>query len=72
MTDDIKIGERVEVFLDQKFGDREGWYAGTVFKIDPYSNHRSFYWVRFDEAVANLLGIQQISVFNPKNLRKVE
>ena len=69
MAETFEIGEQVEVFLDAKFGEREGWHPGTIFRIDPYSEHRSFYWVRFtaDEAVA--LGVQEISVFNPKNIR---
>jgi len=71
-TEILQIGNHVEVYLDQKFGAHEGWHAGTIFKIDPYSNHRSFYWVRFDVEVSALLGINHISVFNPKNLRKVE
>ena len=69
MAETFAIGEQVEVFLDAKFGEREGWHSGTIFRIDPYSEHRSFYWVRFavDEAIA--LGLQEISVFNPKNIR---
>jgi len=70
MTADLQIGDRVEVYLDEKFGDREGWYAGTIFKIDPYSEHRNFYWVNFDTQAQALTGMQQISVFNPKNIRK--
>ena len=70
MTADLQIGDRVEIYLDEKFGDKEGWYAGTIFKIDPYSEHRNFYWVNFDTQVQALTGMQQISVFNPKNIRK--
>jgi hypothetical protein len=70
MTADLQIGDRVEVYLDEKFGDREGWYAGTIFKIDPYSEHRSFYWIKFDAGAQTITGTQQISVFNPKNIRK--
>ena len=72
MAEMFQIGDRVEVFLDEKFGERTGWYAGTIFKIDPYSEHRSFYWVRFGEAAEAALGMAQISVFNLKNIRKVE
>jgi hypothetical protein len=70
MTEEIRIGDRVEIFLDSKFGDREGWHAGTVFKIDPYSEHRSFYWVELDTEVQRNLGMTQISVFNLRNIRK--
>ena len=70
MEESYQIGSRVEIYLDEKFGDKEGWYAGTVFKIDPYSEHRSFYWVTFDEAAQKLIGMRQISVFNPRNIRE--
>jgi hypothetical protein len=71
MTESIQIGDRVKVYLDSKFGKDEGWYEGTVFKIDPYSEHRSFYWVELDEDVQAMLSIRQISVFNPKNIQKI-
>ena len=71
MPESIQIGDRVKVYLDSKFGKNEGWYEGTVFKIDPYSEHRSFYWVELDEDVQAMLGIRQISVFNPKNIQKM-
>jgi hypothetical protein len=70
MAETYQPGERVEVYLDEKFGERQGWHAGTVFKVDPYTEHRSFYWVRFDADVQAVLGLAQLSVFNPKNLRK--
>lgn len=69
---EYQIGDRVEVYLDDKFGDRQGWYAGVIFRIDPYSEHRSFYWVRLDAEAQTVLGMTQISVFNPKNLRGIE
>lgn len=72
MTKEICIGDYVRIFLDSKFGDREGWYKGTVFRIDPYSEHRSFYWVELDESAQTILGINQISVFNPKHIQKTE
>jgi len=72
MTDAFQVGDQVEVYLDAKFGEQEGWYAGTIFQIDPYSEHRSFYWVRFNEAAQTTLGLSQISVFNLKNIRKPE
>jgi hypothetical protein len=70
MAEIFQIGDRVEVYLDAKFGDQPGWHAGTIFRIDPYSEHRSFYWVRFAEEVAEVLCMLQISVFNPKNIRR--
>ncbi len=72
MTEAFQVGDQVEVYLDAKFGEKEGWYAGTIFQIDPYSEHRSFYWVRFNEAAQTALGLSQISVFNLKNIRKPE
>ena len=70
MAETLQVGDPVEVYLDAKFGEREGWHSGTIFRIDPYSEHRSFYWVRFDPEAAALLGIPQISVLNPKNIRR--
>lgn len=71
MSEAIQIGTRVKVYLDSKFGSREGWYEGVVFRIDPYSEHRSFYWVELNEEAQTLLGTKQISVFNPKNIQKI-
>jgi hypothetical protein len=70
MAGGFQIGDQVEVYLDAKFGYKEGWYAGTIFKIDPYSDHRSFYWVNFDADAQALTGMRQISVFNPRNIRR--
>ena len=64
MADEIQVGDRVQVFLENE------WFAGTVIRIDPYSEHRSFYWVELDEDVRAILGFGQISVFNPKNIKK--
>ena len=72
MEENYQIGDQVEIYLDEKFGDKEGWYAGTVFKIDPYSGHRNFYWVRFDTEAQMKSGTSQISVFNLKNIRKIK
>jgi len=70
MADKIQIGDQVEIFLNAKKWGKEGWFEGTVVRIDPYSGHRSFYWVEFDKEVSAILGLKQISVFNPKNIRK--
>lgn len=67
----IKLGDRVEIHLDQKFGERSGWYGGVVVRIEPYSKHRSFYWVRLDLDAQALLKMIEISVFNPKHIRKL-
>ena len=71
MTDTIQIGDRIKILLDSKFVINSGWFEGTVVKIDPYSNHRSFYWVELDADAQAILGIQQISVFNPKNIKRI-
>jgi hypothetical protein len=71
MTEAIQIGDQVKIYLDTKFGDNEGWYDGVVFKIDPYSEHRSFYWVELNADAQMILGIRQISVFNIKNIQKL-
>ncbi len=72
MGDDIQIGDRVKIYLDAKFGEHEGWHEGTVFKIDPYSEHRCFYWVELSPAAQAILGLKQISVFNLKNMQKIK
>ncbi len=71
MTAPIQINDRVQVYLGSKFGEHEGWYAGVVFRIEPYSEHRSFYWVRLDEEAQSVLKMREISIFNPKNIRKL-
>ena len=71
MEDVIQIGDRVRVRLVAKTTGEEGWFEGTVIRIDPYSEHRRFYWVKFDEEVSAILGIRQISVFNPRNIARV-
>jgi len=68
----IAIGDRVRIRLNRELGVAEGWYPGTVFRIDPYSAHRSFYWVELDPDAQALLGIRQISVLNPKNIQKLD
>lgn len=70
MTETIHIGDRVQIHLDSKFGEKEGWYAGIVTRIDPYSEHRSFYWIQLDAEAQSILKVREISVFNPKNIRK--
>ena len=71
MSDIIQLGDHVKIFLDTKFGINNGWFEGTVIKIDPYSNHRSFYWVELNADAQAALGIKQISVFNPKNIKRI-
>ena len=65
----IQIHDRVKIYLDSKFGAKEGWYEGTVVRIDPYSEHRSFYWVELNAEAQAMLGTKQISVINLKNIK---
>jgi hypothetical protein len=71
MAEAIQVGDQVKVYFDSKFGEKEGWYEGVVFKIDPYSEHRSFYWVELNADAQKMLGTRQISVFNLKNIQKL-
>jgi len=72
MAEEIKIGDRVQIFLNAEVWGSEGWFEGRVVRIDPYSNHRSFYWVELDDEIQPILGrrAKLISVLNPKNIRK--
>lgn len=72
MTQEIKPGDRVRIYLDSKKWKNGGWFEGVVIRIDPYSQHRSFYWVELDDEARAILGIQTISVFNPKNIERSE
>jgi len=74
MDDSIHVGDRVQIFLDSKTWGSEGWFEGAVVRIDPYSEHRSFYWVELDQEAADALGkgIKLISVLNPRNIRKTQ
>lgn len=71
MTEPLKIGDRVSIHLDEKFGERTGWYNGTIVRMEPYSEHRSFYWVLLDAEAQAILKLREISVFNPKNIKKI-
>jgi len=73
MGNAIHIGDRVRVRLDAKFWKSEGWFEGTVVRIDPYSEHRSFYWVELDDDAEAIpgKGTKLISVLNPKNIKRV-
>ena len=69
MADEINVGDRVQVFLNTRVWKSEGWFDGTVVKIDPYSAHRSFFWVELDQTLPEK-GKPLVSVLNPKNIRK--
>lgn len=70
MPDEIHIGDRVQIFLNAQTWGTEGWFNGTVVRIDPYSEHRNFYWVQLDDNIMLSKGTKMISVLNPKNIQK--
>jgi len=72
-SNNFTIGDRVKVFLDSKYWQSEGWFNGIVIRIDPYSEHRNFYWVELDIEVQTLQGGKtgMISVLNPKNIERL-
>jgi hypothetical protein len=74
MDETLRVGDRVQVFLESKTWGSEGWFGGTIVRVDPYSEHRSFHWVELDDEAAAMLGrgIRLISVLNPKNIRKTQ
>ncbi len=64
------IGDRVKILLSGPYWRSGGWHEGTVRRIDPYSNHRSFYWVELDVEVEATQGgrTNLVSVFNPRHI----
>jgi hypothetical protein len=72
MAEEINIGDRVQIFLSANVWGSDGWFDGKVVRIEPYTKHRSFYWVELDEESAAALGkgARLISVLNPRNIRK--
>ncbi len=72
MPDDIHIGDRVRVYLESAYWKSEGWFDGIVVRIDPYSDHRSFYWVELDTEVQAARGgrTNLVSVLNPSRIVK--
>ncbi len=66
----LAVGDRVKIRLDGPFWRSTGWHEGTIRRVDPYSNHRSFYWVELDVEVESTKGgrTNMVSVFNPKHI----
>ncbi len=73
MADEFRVGDRVKVFLDSRYWKSTGWFDGTLVRIDPYSDHRRFYWVELDTEVHASQGGQTrlVSVLNPARISKV-
>ena len=64
------VGDRVRILLDSDTWGDLGWLEGSVVGMQPYSQHRSFYWVELD---APPLGAPRlISVLNPKKIQRVD
>jgi hypothetical protein len=72
MSEPIRVGDRVQIFLESKTWGAEGWFNGVVVRIDPYSEHRSFHWVELDTESQAMVGkgTRLISVLNPRHIRK--
>lgn len=69
----ISIGDRVEIYIKAPMVGSAGWFEGVVVRIDPYSAHRSFFWVELLPEMHALVGYTgQISVLNPRNIRKLQ
>jgi hypothetical protein len=66
----LKVSDRAVIRLDSKSWRNAGWFEGTVVRIDPYSAHRSFYWVELDVEVEPAGGgrTRLVSVFNPRHI----
>jgi hypothetical protein len=71
MDGTLRVGDRVKVYLDSNFWKSEGWFEGMVVRIDPYSEHRSFYWVELDVDVQTTKGSSTnlVSILNLKNIK---
>lgn len=74
MDESYQPGERVEIWLDSPFWGNIGWLSGTIVSVEPYSQHRSFFWVQLDASSQETLGKPSgpIAVLNPRNIRKIK
>lgn len=70
---DFAVGDRVEVHLDSSYWSSRGWFPGVIHRIDPYTAHRSFYWVELEMEAQIAQGGQTslVSILNPRQLRKL-
>lgn len=69
----LAVGDRVRVLLEGRLWRAQGWGNGTIMRIDPYTVHRSFYWVELEgEAQAAYGGrTRLVSVLNPRNIIRI-
>ena len=67
---EVAAGDRVKIHLYGPYWRGAGWCEGTVRRVDPYSAHRSFYWVELDIEVEAAQGgkTNMVSVFNPRHI----
>lgn len=73
MAESISVGDRVRVLLDSDYWQNAGWVEGSVVRIEPYSEHRSFYWVQLEDDPLTPGGnTRLISVLNPKKIEKLQ
>ena len=73
MDDALVIGDKVRIKLDSNTWGSQGWFDGIIVRIEPYSAHRSFYWVKLDIDSQAIIGrgIKLVSVLNPRNIQKI-
>ena len=69
----LTAGTRVRVYLDSQYWRSSGWFEGTLVRVDPYSEHRSFHWVELDTEVEDAAGGRRhlISVLNPRHIQGI-
>ena len=73
MPNHLELGDRVKVRLDSNFWRSQGWFEGVVTGVQPYSQHRRFYWIELDQDVEGTDGgrTRFVTVFNPSNFQKL-
>lgn len=69
----LAVGDRVRVYLDPAIWRTAGGFEGTIVRIDPYSAHRSFYWVELDVHVELARGgrTNLVAILNPKHMVRI-
>ncbi len=65
-----RVGDRVRILLDSDTWGNLGWLEGRVVGMQPYSQHRSFYWVELDSPPPGAPRL--ISVLNPNKIQRVD